>query len=52
VVKFKKKCAFSQWNFLIFLPRDPDSQYGSGSTNSLNSDKIWIRIHNPVRNYQ
>jgi hypothetical protein len=36
---------FFHWNFLIFLPLDPDSQYGSGSTKSLNPDPI--RIHNP-----
>jgi hypothetical protein len=31
------------------MPLDPDSQYGSGSTKSLNPDPIRIRIHNPVK---
>jgi hypothetical protein len=35
-IKLKKK---------TFLPLDPDFQYGSGSTKSLNPDPI--RIHNP-----
>jgi hypothetical protein len=41
---------FFYWNFLVFLPLDPDpdSQYGSGSTKSLNPDPIRIRIHIPV----
>jgi uncharacterized C2H2 Zn-finger protein len=36
---------FFHRHFLIFLPLDPDSQYGSGSTKSLNPDPI--QIHNP-----
>jgi hypothetical protein len=32
------------------LDPDPDSQYGSGSTKSLNPDPIRIRIHNPAGN--
>jgi hypothetical protein len=41
--------AFFHWNFLVFLPLDPDSdsQYGSRSTKSLNPDPI--RIHNPEK---
>jgi hypothetical protein len=34
------------------LSLDPDSQYGSGSTKSLNPDPIRIRIHNPVVKYR
>jgi hypothetical protein len=30
------------------LPLDPDSQYGSGSTKSLNPDAIRIQIHTPA----
>jgi hypothetical protein len=46
--KITKKCIF-HFNFLVFLPLDPDpdSQYGSGSTKSLNPDPILI--HNPAR---
>jgi hypothetical protein len=33
------------------MPLDPDSQYGSGSTKSLNPDPIRIRIHNPDSEY-
>jgi hypothetical protein len=32
------------------LDPDPDSQYGSVSTKSLNPDPIRIRIHNPELN--
>jgi hypothetical protein len=44
-----KISAFFHLNFFIFSPLDPDpdSQYGSGSTKSLNPDPIRIRIHNP-----
>ena len=30
---------------------DPISEYGSGSTKMLNTDPIWIRIHNPWDNW-
>jgi hypothetical protein len=48
MVNFKKitKKGIFPLKFLHFLPLDPDSQYGSGSTKSLNPDPI--RIHNPV----
>jgi hypothetical protein len=49
VWKIKKKKTTKKYIFhLIFLPLDPDSQYGSGSTKSLNPDQIRIRIHNPA----
>jgi hypothetical protein len=50
--KNNQKVLFPHWNFLVFLPLDPDpdSQYGSGSTKSLNPDPIRIRIHNPAEN--
>jgi hypothetical protein len=43
------KNAFFNRNISIFLPMDPDSQYGSGYTKSQNPDPIRIRIHNPAK---
>jgi hypothetical protein len=43
------KNAFFNRKISIFLPMDPDSQYGSGYTMSLNPDPIRIRIRNPAK---